>query len=391
MCQESIKGTLSYNDLASRVSMVTDCDASRQAFFYRTKEEAVEFFQSILAAVMKLKVQPHPINKACLAAGYKRILVQDSTIVRLPNKLFDFFSGVKNAHTSVCNARIQGVYDLISGTFISFSIDPYSVNDQKVSHCIDAQKGDLVLRDRGYYVIQKIQEILDKGADVISRYKHLSQFYDLETKEPIHLLTMLKNELTIDRWVLTGEKKDIKVRILATPTTEEIANLRRMKAKKENKTKKYSPELGELMGWNIFITSIKNMKLTIQNIAMLYSLRWRIECIFKTWKSNFKFARIHNVSKEQLKVLLRARMIMITILYVKFYNQTIGNIKTTEISLMKFIRFVLRNLKSFVSLFNEGFENKKLWYQVKRYCTYDKRKRKNYEQIFNGITNWELT
>ena len=123
LCQESIKGTLSYNDLASKVSMGTNCDASRQAFFYRTKEEAVEFFQSILAAVMKLKVQPHTINKACFAAGYKRILVQDSTIIKLPKKLFEFFSGVKNAHTSVCNARIQGVYDLISGTFISFSID----------------------------------------------------------------------------------------------------------------------------------------------------------------------------------------------------------------------------------------------------------------------------
>ena len=395
VCQESIKGTLSYNDLASKVSMGTHCDASRQAFFYRTKPEAVEFFQSILAIVIKLKVRYNTLTEVCSAVGFKRILVQDSTIIKLPKKLFDFFSGVKNAHTSVCNARVQGIYDLISGTFISFSIDPYSVNDQKVSHKIDAQKGDLVIRDRGYYVISKIQSFLSRGADFISRYKHKSQFFDIDSKEPIHLLTILKKQQTIDQWVLTGEKKDCKVRILATPTTEEIANLRRMKAKKENSNKKYSKELGELMGWNIFITSITNMKLTIQNITMLYALRWRIECIFKTWKSNFKFAKIHNVSKEQLKVLLLARLIMITILYVRFYKQILCNlenvIKITEISLMKFIRYVLRNLVNFVALFNQGLENNKLWNHIKRYCTYDKRKRKNYEQMLSDIKNWELT
>jgi len=395
LCQESIKGTLSYNDLASKVSMGTNCDASRQAFFYRTKEEAVKFFKSILAVVIKLKARYCTLNEICSAIGFKRILVQDSTIIKLPRKLFEFFSGVKNAHTSVCNARVQGIYDLISGTFISFSIDPYSVNDQKVSHKIDAQKGDLVIRDRGYYVIGKIQSFLSKGADFISRYKHISQFFDIVSKEPIHLLTLLKKQQTIDQWVLTGKNKDIKVRILATPTTEEIANLRRMKMKKENSIKGYSKELGELMGWDIFITSIINVKFTVQNIAMLYSLRWRIECIFKTWKSNFQFAKIHNVSKEQLKVLLLARLIMITIFYVRFYKQILSNlendIKITEISLMKFIRYVLRNFVNFVALFNQGLENNKLWNHIKRYCTYDKRKRKNYEQLLFDIKNWELT
>ncbi len=42
-CQESIKGTVSYNDLAAKISCKKDCSASRQAYFYRIKEETVEF------------------------------------------------------------------------------------------------------------------------------------------------------------------------------------------------------------------------------------------------------------------------------------------------------------------------------------------------------------
>jgi hypothetical protein len=104
-------------------------EACRQAFYYRTKEAAVEFFNQVLMTVMKHK---HPLNDVDIAGLKliaKYILIQDSTIIRLPNKLYEIFSGVKNSLSTVCNARIQGVYDLLSGKFVSFSIDTYSEND----------------------------------------------------------------------------------------------------------------------------------------------------------------------------------------------------------------------------------------------------------------------
>ncbi len=61
--------------------------------------------------------------------GYQRVLVQDSTVIKLPAALFPEFSGVSNGHSTVCNARIQAGYDRISGKIIDFSIDPYSKND----------------------------------------------------------------------------------------------------------------------------------------------------------------------------------------------------------------------------------------------------------------------
>ncbi|MFH1526060.1 MAG: hypothetical protein ABIG69_05305 [Bacteroidota bacterium] len=66
LCRESIKGTVSYNDLAAKISCEQVCDASRQAFFYRTKQEAVVFFEQILAAVMKHKHQVCDLSKTNL-------------------------------------------------------------------------------------------------------------------------------------------------------------------------------------------------------------------------------------------------------------------------------------------------------------------------------------
>ena len=80
-----------------------------------------------------------------------------------------------------------------------------------------------------------------------------------------------------------------------------------MKAKKTN-GKHPSKEVLYLMDWSIFITTLSKDRMTPKQIAELYAVRWRIENIFKPWKSNFCFDHIHNVSNPQLRILLLARL-----------------------------------------------------------------------------------
>ncbi|MFH1526061.1 MAG: transposase, partial [Bacteroidota bacterium] len=178
--------------------------------------------------------------------------------------MYEIFSGVKNAKATVCNARIQGVYDLISGKFVSFSIDSYSDNDLRVAHEINVQERDLVLRDRGYFVISSIKEMKEHGADSISRYKHKTTFYDPISHEEIDLLNRLKQCGSLDMEVLAGTNKSTKLRIIAAPVPEEVANIRRMRAKKEAKKRGCSHELLQLMAWSIFITTIDDEDFTIR-------------------------------------------------------------------------------------------------------------------------------
>ena len=195
--------------------------------------------------------------------------------IRLPKKLYEIFSGVKNAKATLCNARIQGIYDLISGKFISFSIDPYSDNDLKVAHNIDVQEGDLVLRDRGYFVISSIKTMKEHGADSIIRYKHKTIFYDPISHQKIDLLKKLKQHGSLDIAVLGGTDKTTKLRIIAMAVPEEIANIRRMKAKKEAKKRACSHELLQLMAWEIFITTIDDettLRKTPSYVKLTYTL-----------------------------------------------------------------------------------------------------------------------
>jgi len=389
MCLESQKGSPSYNDLASRHEAVFNKSATKQAISKKATDSCVLFFQAVLAAIMLSKFSKANVEVIRNIGKYKRILVQDSTIIKLPFKLYEIFSGVSNASTSACNARIQGVYDLISGNFISFSIDTYRVNDTSVAQNLFICNGDLVLRDRGYFSISELKRHIEVGADCIYRYKTKTTFFEPQTDKVIDLLNLLKSQGRLDMEVCLNDNYRTKVRLVAMPVSEEVANQRRRKAKKETMGHNPSKLVLELMGWTIFVTTISDEKVDFAKILIIYGLRWRIEIIFKSWKSNLQFAKVHNVSETQLKILLTARFIMIVIYMHDIYNpwsHRIRIISKKELSLLKLIKYLVKNPEKLIDLLliNENPNHHKinaLENNLIRYCTYDKRKRLNFNQI----------
>jgi Transposase DDE domain len=227
----------SYNDLASGIESIHGHDPSRQAVALRLNPAFERFLETLLGEVIAMK-----INKdveagklaPCDFRGYRRVLVQDSTVIKLPTALFESFSGVANAHSAVCNARIQAVYDLIGGRLITFSIDPYSKNDLSAAPELRLMEGDLVLRDRGYLTAAEMQRHWDAGAHFIYRHKTGMIYLDAQTLQPIDLAGRLKERGTLDMEVLLNHRERTRVRLLAAPVSKEAADLRRMRARKED-------------------------------------------------------------------------------------------------------------------------------------------------------------
>ncbi len=388
MCIESQKGSPSYNDLATRFETVYQTNPSKQAISKKVNPACVQFFQSVLAFIINSRLSQEELG-LMKSRSYKRVLVQDSTILKLPQKLFKVFSGVSNGHTVVCNARIQGVYDLLSGTFISFSIDTYTKNDIVSAPELELIRDDLTLRDRGYFTIAEVNRHKDAGADFVYRYKHKILIFNAITGQEIDLANLLKSKGSVDMEVYLNDDRHIKVRLIAIPVSDEVANMRRRKAKLEYKRHSPSADVLELMGWTIFITSIPKEMADFQKILLIYGLRWRIEIIFKTWKSHMQFAKLHNVSENQLRVLLTARFIMIVICMHKIYNPSYLRIHSKHnrhISLFKLLGYLMKNPEKIIAILFYIKENqckalKRIDDALMKYCSYDRRSRFNFNQL----------
>lgn len=319
-------------------------------------------------------------------------MVQDSTIIRLPKRLFSLFSGVSNGISQVANARIQFAFDLLNERVIFLSVDPYSSNDLKKARCLHVKKGDLVLRDRGYFSSTEMVRISGSGADFIYRYKHNITYLDVITGKPIALLAMLKRNPDLDIMVRLIDEHGPIVRLVANAVNEELANRRRQKLKEEAHSKP-GEECLALLSWSIFITSIKQEQMNYKAVQQLYLLRWRVEILFKAMKSNLQLGKIHSIPANQLHFIIYARLILLLLITRFIYLPARSIIKkhfNKEISIIKLTAFISENPMNMIDLVEEILlyehqPGKKLK-ALARYCCYDVRKKRiNYDQLAQDV------
>lgn len=336
--------------------------------------------------------EAHPEAPAERFCGYRRVLVQDSTVIKLPGHLFSDFSGASNGQARVCNARIQATYDLISSRLVGFSIDPYTKNDLAAAPELPIQEGDLVLRDRGYLTPDEVRRQRDAGADCIYRHKTGTTYLDPETLAPIDLPTLLRSRGALDMEVLLNNASLTPVRLVTAPVDQETANLRRMKAKKQTKGHNPSKVVLELMDWTIFLTTIPSVLADFARILAIYGLRWRIEVIFKAWKSHMKFHLLHRVSKRQMTILLKARLLLIACATNLLHGPLEASLQRRygrRLSLLKFMRYLsvgpANFLRALRSLSMSDPEVRSFHEALVRYCCYDKRKRQNYSDAWEAL------
>jgi len=287
---------LTLEHIASVIALAADTTYSKQALSQRLDHQIEPFLAQIITAVFGQLSQEVQTSRAL--ASFKRVLLHDSTVEKLPNSLAKLFPGSGNQHGQGYAAlKIQWVCDLKNSSALQVALSGFTRNDQAAASDIleVAQQGDLVIRDLGYLTSQLLAQFVQRLIFFLTRYKHGINLYDPRTGKPLLLEALLSAEGRLDRHVLLGPER-ASMRLVALPVPEEVANLRRHRAKTSAQRRHRSPPSRMhlfLMGWNIFLTNVPASIWSPKTLVAVYRLRWRIEIIFKTWKSHLGLRRLN--------------------------------------------------------------------------------------------------
>jgi hypothetical protein len=306
------------NDTLSKVAVRKRLNAGFAAFLNR-----------ILAVVLseQLQAQKPLINSEALKS-FNAVHIQDSTTLSLIAKLAAFFpgSGTHNGKQTA-TLKIQLIYDALTERFAFFKIGSFRDNDQKASPLIMqvGQAGDLVIRDLGYFVLDVFAKLQQQGIFYLSRLKHGVNIFSEDGASPIDLVQLIKKHLKASQTTVTpldidvkiGAKTQLPTRLVIIPLPDDKANERRRKAN-NNRDKRLNPDKDHmfLLGFNIFITNVDRQTWNVKQVAEVYQLRWRIEIIFKTWKSYFHITEVPTSSADCVKAYIYAMLIYITLVHV---------------------------------------------------------------------------
>lgn len=376
------------NSLAVRMQKINKtCNLSAPALTQRINSKGAEaFMKACFGKALKEMVRKDLAGLSDLQnlSGFNRILIEDSTRAELHEKLSPYFKGSGGA-ASKASVKIDFIFDYLSEAIVD--IDFFSGNkpDQGLAGRLIPmlEKDDLVIRDLGYFVLKKLQEIEEKGAYYISRWKANEDVYESkEASEPLDLAKFIEKYMwkgMLDIEVFVGQEKH-PMRLIACLMDEEAVNKRQREANRsaQRHGTKVSKKKKNLLKYCIFTTNIVRTMLSSEAVMATYRARWRVELIFKQWKSCLNFHIFKGYNRERFHCFLYGRLIMILLLGslippLMLYARRIGR----ELSCYKLTNYLIADHAFAIALQEVKIDSfiEKLIEDIPRRLCMDKRKR----------------
>jgi hypothetical protein len=321
----------SLTQLCSRLEASTGVLISPEGLNQRFNPAAVAFLRKVFTSLLTQKLCATQSLSSDITSIFKRIRILDATVFQLPDSFATDYQG-SGGSSNTAGVKIQLEYDLLSGQFLNVQLGPGKNNDKTYgTTCLETvEKGDLCLRDLGYFDLRDLQAIHHKEAYYISRLKLNTRIY-IRNPEPEYFkngtlkkqteyiqldMAQIMKELEPDETMeiseaYIGQIQKLPTRVIIHRLTNDQTEIR-LKNQAVREKKKgivMKDKSKQLMGINVYITNTSRKEVPTTYVHSLYSLRWQIEILFKTWKSFFEIDECKNIKKERLECHLYGQLI----------------------------------------------------------------------------------
>lgn len=370
------QGRCSYNIWAMSLSQLINDTYSKKAVEKRVGRPLVELAKKLLEAA--LKAQHERFFDPEIFSGFGRVLIHDATHFSLPQYMSHVFPGSKNGHGDSAVAKIQAVFELLSGNFIDLCLGSFRDTDQVDASRAnqDVRTTDLVIRDLGYLTLDSLTEIMDRGASFVSQLRSNWVVARADNGERIDLLKELTKHKNLDIDVVLGGNKTVKCRLVSLPLGEKAAAERRRKAKRNaHKNRQPSKEKLKLLSYDTFITNIPLERWSPEQVSKAYANRWYIEILFKAWKNGMRIEKdmpMNYLDKVRVELYLYIRMLQIVLVVLPLYHTAsrIALSQGRQVSIVSATKYIM----DYIGLFILQEELKQHIKRILYYCLYERRK-----------------
>jgi Transposase DDE domain len=357
---------------------------SKQALHRRCNQRLVDFLHQTLAVVLGQLSRSDCSSQ--FLGRFKRVLIQDSTALKLHPALAKYFPGCGNqCQGSLASLKVQAIFDLCSQSWIHFQLGALTDNDQKASPLIldQLQPGDLIIRDLGYAVLKVWRQIAVGAAYFLSRWRHDFALFDAHTRAPLDLLTLLQASPSVcSVEVLVGSQEQLPLRLVALRLPAHLAAQRRRRARanaRRDRALRPSQRYFKLLGWTILLTNIPAQQASAQQLLEAYGARWQIEILFKSWKSHFQIGQLPRSNPLWVQIQLLAKLLAIALLQNRF-NPWLQTKEARPLSPLKIAAYLSRLLPLIAASPQQNWFDHFLYF-----CRYDSRQRLNFLQKLTAL------
>ncbi|MDX1995003.1 MAG: IS4 family transposase [bacterium] len=256
---------------------------SRQGLNSRFNARAAHFMEALVGVAVK-KVVGHRGERQTEGwiNTFSAVWVCDSTVIRLPQPLEAVWEG-----TSGSSLKLQVCMDLKHGGFQHLTLHHGRCHDQQaLADPLELPAGGLFMADLGYFKLARLAHISQAQAYWLTRYKGGTHLLDPQG-QPLDLLDVLAKVDQLDLNVRVGLQQQLPCRLLACRVSDAVyaQRLETLRQWERRHQTQASPLRHALCRWVIYLSNLPPHRLRVEQVGIVYSLRWQMEMLFKRWKS----------------------------------------------------------------------------------------------------------
>ena len=225
----------------------------------------------------------------------------------------DAFPGHGNHYGKTAGVKIDFTFDLLTGSIVSHNLQSANEQDKSIGKefVIEVRRGDLVLRDMGYFILNEFTEIEQRQAWWLNLLTLKTILLSVNSCTLEKCLKSYCKDI-IDRDVMVGKQGKHRCLVAMRAAPEITAARRAERRKKARESGKKPCPKGVLHdGWHLILTNLSKAHDDVSQLVAIYSARWAVEIHFLAWKHALNIGKALNrkSNEHHLQALVLVGMI----------------------------------------------------------------------------------
>lgn len=254
----------------------------------RFTEEAATLLLRLLDEAVALGLEAADAAPVELLARFDAVLIEDSSTIRLPDKLADLWQSCGGGQgQSKAGLKLHVRWDLKQGGLQGPLLTPSRVADQ--SSPLRQQgiaAGVLNITDEAYCSLEWLRT---QPGMFLSRPRSTVCFLDRESEQVLDLEQIGPQAVgqSLDREVLVGKEAKLPARLIMVRVPDDVVEQRQARIRADAKRRGQGQANRQSLArakWTILITNVSREKLSVREVLVLQRARWQIERLFRLWK-----------------------------------------------------------------------------------------------------------
>lgn len=241
-------------------------------------------------------------------AWARDVLIQDSTVVRLHEKLAEHWPATRSRRVAA-GVKVNLVVSALATGPKTVQLVGERTSESKLLKIGQWVKDRILLIDLGYYKHHAFTKIHENGGYFVTRVK--------ESANPLIVSanTVRGNSIDVEGQRLRDVLPRLKRGVLDA-VVEVSFRRRRYKGKARSDTQQFrlvavrNDETGK---YHAYLTNIDSDRLDAGDVAALYSVRWHVELVIKELKSRFALDKIDTTNPQVVEALIWSSLLSLLI------------------------------------------------------------------------------